>query len=300
MTKSDCQVLDLFCGPGGLGTGFEQYFDVVEAVDINPDACETYSLNHAQTCVRNLDIREMSFSRNDYGGVIVRGLVGGSPCQDFTELNARRNPDSARANLVYEMARAIREIRPDFALIENVARIPLRHKQALEREIAGMGYNMVQRTIRACDYGSVQIRRRWILTACRTKHIFPDPHPPQRVARDILTGEESEIEARPKTLQAIQDLPAGRWVALPGQSYKVYFVVDPEALLPAIVNPTKLRYVRPDRTGYLSLSELYRAQGFPAGYKFAGCLSSIGQQLADAVPVELAAAFAGAFYEHYA
>ena len=67
------------------------------------------------------------------------------------------------------------------------------------------------------------------------------------------------------------------------------------ALLPAVINPTKLRYVRPDRQGYLSMNELYRASGFPKEYKFFGTLTSRGQQLANAVPVELGRAFARAF-----
>ena len=76
----------------------------------------------------------------------------------------------------------------------------------------------------------------------------------------------------------------------------MYYVIDPEKPLPAVVNPSKLRYVRPDRTGYLSMAELYHASGFPRNYKFFGNLTSRGQQLADAVPVEMAGAFARAFH----
>jgi len=49
------------------------------------------------------------------------------------------------------------------------------------------------------------------------------------------------------------------------------------------------------RIGYLNQKELNRAQGFPEDYKFFGNKSSWGQQLANAVPVELGEAFAKAF-----
>jgi len=287
------QVLDLFSGPGGLGTGFSRYFPVVNAIDWNRDCCKTYHHNHREARVNCKDVRDVTYVRRDFEGILI--VIGGPPCQSFTILNKGRNPRDNRANLLFEMFRAFKEIRPEFGLIENVATVPGRTKLRIKKMIEQLGYNVVSRVVRAADYGSVQIRRRWMLTACLKGHVFPKRQPARRKAREILTSEQSEISAKPETIEKIQNLPVGRWVALPGQRYKAYFIIDPDALLPAIVNPTKLRYVKPDRSGYLSITELKKAQGFPATYRFFGTLSSVGQQLANAVPVELAEAFARSF-----
>jgi site-specific DNA-cytosine methylase len=287
-------VLDCFHGPGALGTAFEQYFDVPEAIDNNRDASETYQYNHPYTRVHCRDIRDLDFGRHDFEGIM--GVVGGPPCQGHSVLNLKRGTSDARNDLMYEMLRAIMTIQPRFCLIENVASIPFEWKRRAIDMLREHGYKVVSKTIFAADYGSVQLRRRWILTGCLDRAVFPEMHLKHRVAGEILTGQLSEITATPEILAAIQALPTGKWVALPGQQFKVYYVIDPLKPLPAVVNPTKLRYVRPDRQGYLSMEELYRAQGFPPGYKFFGTLTSRGQQLANAVPVELAAVFAKAFY----
>jgi site-specific DNA-cytosine methylase len=96
--------------------------------------------------------------------------------------------------------------------------------------------------------------------------------------------------------QQLTKLPSGKWVALPGKHWKEYFIVDPAKPLPAIVNVLKNRIVRPDRTGYVSLREIALAQGFAEYYEIVGVLTSQAQQLANAVPVELATTFAKEFF----
>ena len=98
-------VIDLFSGAGGLGTGFSRYFDVSTAIDWNKDCCLTYQFNHKDTEVQCRDVRDVSFTKKDYEGII--GVIGGPPCQDYSILNKKRNPDSKRANLLLEMIRAI-------------------------------------------------------------------------------------------------------------------------------------------------------------------------------------------------
>lgn len=288
------RVVDLFSGPGGLTTGFESFFNVEAAVDHSLDACATYKWNHNDTRVYCQKVENMTFGKHDFDGVM--GVIGGPPCQSHSELNQKKRPDDPRTLLMIVMVEAIADIRPQFCLIENVARIPPFWKRFAENYLAERGYKVVSRVIRAWDYGSVQLRRRWILTGCLDHAVFPEPREGHRVAQEILTGAPSEFKPRPETLVAIQKIPAGKWVAIPGQTFKVYYVIDPAKPLPAVVNPSKLRYVRPDRTGYLSMAELYHAAGFPQRYKFFGNLTSRGQQLADAVPVEMAEAFAQAFH----
>lgn len=289
-------VLDLYAGPGGLGEGFSSYFPISDAVDWNPDACSTYKSNHQETRVHCQDVREYIAGTipKDYEGIT--GFIGGPPCQEFTPLNQKPNVLNERAMQLFVMVGSILHVKPRFALIENVSRIPKAYKDRAVKELREGGYHVIARTCNANEFGSVQVRRRWILTACKERPVFPEPSRGKRVAREILNpASRGEITPRPDILADIKEMPSGKWVARPGQSFKVYFVIDPDKPMPAVVNPTKLRYVKPDRTGYLSFAELQAAQGFPRGYTFAGNRESIGQQLANAVPVELARVFALAF-----
>lgn len=286
-------VLDLFSGPGGLGTGFSKYFDVETAIDWNEDACKTYKSNHSKTQVLPKDITKLDFSKQDYQGII--GVIGGPPCQPYSRLNGRKKEEDERKDLLFEMSRVANQIKPDFVLIENVTRVPKSDKLRLVKELQQFGYKVVSQIVKAHDYGSVQIRKRWMVVANREKHIFPEPSYRNRIAKEILTNEKSSTKIKPENLKLFKYLKKGKWDSLRGKSdYAGYYVVDPDEPLAAIVNPTKLRYIKPDRSGYLSWNELYRAQGFPEGYQFHGLEKSKGQQLANAVPVELAQSFAAA------
>ncbi len=245
---SDQAFVDLYCGPGGFGTGVEDYFTNAAAVDSEADPCATYRINHRKTRVYQMKVG--NFLRGcipkDFEGVTINaeGVIGGPPCQGFSDLNknasAEQQSFSERVRQLRVMANGIRILKPMWAVIENVASVPRAMKIRTVAALKHLGYKVVSKTIYCGDYGSVQIRRRWIIIAHRHHHVFPAPAPVTRRAADILDPSPgpSEIGARPGTLAAIQHLPPGRWVALPGQRFKVYYVIEPGKLLPAVVNPT--------------------------------------------------------------
>lgn len=303
--KSLLQVIDMYAGPGGLGTGFERHFEVSDAVDWSRDACITYKTNHPSTKVRCMSASAFLHDaiRGDVDGLLLcpdhEGIIGGPPCQDFSMLNQKRDAKSKRADQLGVLIGAIARIKPMFAMIENVRSVPAPIKSAAEKRLRQAGYFVSARVVNAWDYGSVQLRPRWILTACKTRTVYPEPIPAakRRFAAEILTGERSEITPTPEVLEAIQTIPEGKWTNLPGRSFRAYHVLRTDRPFPCVANPTKLRYIRPDRGGYLSFSELQRAQGFSREYRFFGTSTSRGQQLANAVPVELAERFAAAFVD---
>lgn len=299
--RKDENILDLYCGMGGMGTGFSKYFAVTDAVDLWHDACQTYQLNHDDVTVREKSVNDFISDciKKDFEGLLYNGIVGGPPCQEFSVLNQTPNLNSPRANQLFVFLDAVETIQPEFALIENVASIPKILKDQAISRMKKLGYCVVSNVILAHDFGSVQKRRRWILTACKKHHIFPKPLSIKRTAKEILRGYESYMKMSPEIQAQLQDLPTGKWVALPNKHWKEYFIVDPDQPLPAIVNVLKNRIVRPDRTGYVSLKEICLAQGFYEDYQMFGGLTSQAQQLANAVPVELASEFAKAFYKSY-
>lgn len=96
-------VLSLFPGIDLLGRGFEQLgFCVVRGPDLLWDA----------------SIEESHFPPGKFDGVI-----GGPPCQNYSDANRRRNPAEGD-RLVGHFLRAIAESQPNWFLMENVRNVP--------------------------------------------------------------------------------------------------------------------------------------------------------------------------------
>lgn len=291
----DDTIIDLFSGAGIMAYGFHTTFPIIQAIDWKEVCCRSYKMNFPDTQVSVRDILDMFFVKQDFQGVI--GIIGGPPCQDFSMLNTKRDSKSERANLLYEFVRVVDEIKPTFFLLENVARVPREMKSKITRQFRSLGYNVISKVINASDYGSVQIRRRWITTGCMTKHVFPSRANRVRKAKEILDSEtESEFSMTEETLESIQKIrEIGKWVALPNQRYKAYCVIDPDRPVPAVANPTKLRYIRPDRESLLSLRELKRCFDIPDSFCIEGTLSEKSQQIANGFPASVAHRFSLAF-----
>ena len=121
------KVLDLFAGAGGLSYGFLQTgrFNVVAAAEINKNARDTYRKNIADDIpgfvfIDNVIGCNFSQLSDKLGGVDV--VIGGPPCQGFSNANRQKNHLISMNNgLVKEYFRAIKEIRPRAFVMENVS-----------------------------------------------------------------------------------------------------------------------------------------------------------------------------------
>ncbi len=98
-------VVSLFCGCGGLDLGFaQQDFASVLALDVNPSAVKTYNANHGEGIAQVADL-----SKVDGKDIIAlleerkagtpKGVIGGSPCQTFSESNRYAKDDDIRHTL---------------------------------------------------------------------------------------------------------------------------------------------------------------------------------------------------------
>lgn len=114
--------IDLFAGAGGLSKGFEQTgrFKVVLAAENNRNAAATYRKNHPNTEIRD-DVRSIDYIeiRRKYGKVDL--VIGGPPCQGFSNANRQKAVISANNGLVKEFVRAVRELKPAMFVMENVS-----------------------------------------------------------------------------------------------------------------------------------------------------------------------------------
>jgi DNA (cytosine-5)-methyltransferase 1 len=132
--RSKYKLIDLFAGAGGLSNGFEQTgrFEVVGAVEINNAAVQTYVKNHNEnediiikpknhsiSDIVNINFTEFLNNKGISGSETI--VIGGPPCQGFSNANRQKNYlISGNNQLVKEYARAIEEIKPIAFLMENV------------------------------------------------------------------------------------------------------------------------------------------------------------------------------------
>ena len=155
-------VLSLFSGCGGLDLGFERAgFDIPVANEYDPTIWATFIANHPKTKLIQGDIRDIS--ENDFPDEI-DGIIGGPPCQSWSEAGSLRGINDARGKLFYEYIRILKSKQPKFFLAENVSgMLANRHSEAVKNIIETFkecGYNVSITLVNAKDYGVAQERKR--------------------------------------------------------------------------------------------------------------------------------------------
>lgn len=93
------KVISLFSGCGGLDLGFEKAgFEVPIANEFDPTIFETFKANHPKTRLIEGDIRNIS---EDDFPVDVDGIIGGPPCQSWSEAGSLRGIEDQRGQLFF-------------------------------------------------------------------------------------------------------------------------------------------------------------------------------------------------------
>lgn len=161
-------VIDLFCGAGGLSAGFDQEgYNVVGGVDFEGAFSETFEHNHDAAFVE-ADLSEVTgagvLDQLGYDAGDIDGIIGGPPCQGFSLAGAKTNPADERNFLVTNFIRSVYEIDPDWFVMENVPRITtMEDGKVLEyilSQFDKIGYNTEWSVLNAADYGVPQNRKR--------------------------------------------------------------------------------------------------------------------------------------------
>ena len=117
-------LVDFFCGAGGLSLGFlQEGFNVKLANDIEDVCIQTYKYNHPELPTNRLiqgDIKEIVDNIENYIDQPIDIVVGGPPCQGFSEANRQRVIDDPRNKLYKYFVQAVEKIAPKFVVMENV------------------------------------------------------------------------------------------------------------------------------------------------------------------------------------
>lgn len=200
-------IVDLFCGAGGLSKGFEWAgFNVIAANDNYKEACETYHYNHPRTSLIEGDITKAEIKRalyNSIGDKKVHIVVGGPPCQGFSYAG-KRFIDDPRNFLFREFVAVVAKLKPTIFLMENVEGILTSNDgktfKSIKESFESLGYRLAGRKIHAVEYGVPQKRKRIVLIGTKKgdpENLFPEP----------ITKEEKRFIS---VKEAIGDLTAAR------------------------------------------------------------------------------------------
>lgn len=157
-------VLDLFSGIGGFSLGLERAgMRTVAFCEIEP-YCRRVLRKHWPTVPIFEDVRTITSKRLVKEGVHVDAICGGFPCQDISNAGRQKGIDGERSGLWREYARIIREIRPRFAIVENVAALRTRGLDRVLGDLAAIGYDAEWHCVPASYVGAVHQRDRiWIV-----------------------------------------------------------------------------------------------------------------------------------------
>jgi len=173
-------IISLFSGCGGLDLGFRQAgFNVLWANEYDKSIWDTYEFNHGDTQLDKRDIRNIK--SEEIPNCV--GIIGGPPCQSWSEAGAQRGIDDSRGQLFYDYIRIVQDKQPLFFLAENVSGIlAAKHKQAFDNIISQfqeIGYQISYKLLNAKDFEVPQDRQRVIIVGYSKKmgKVFKFPQP---------------------------------------------------------------------------------------------------------------------------
>ena len=312
------KVISLFSGAGGLDLGFESAgFDIVFANEYDKTIWETYRANFPTTFLETSSITAIKESNLPKKA---DGLIGGPPCQSWSEAGAHRGIEDERGQLFFEYIRILKHVKPKFFLAENVSGILSKpHRSAFEnivKKFSRIGYSVNYKLVNAADYGVPQDRERVIVVGIRKDldrtFEFLTPSCSKRTLYDAIGG-MSNPKPNSVLSSAIKSVPLFNHEYLESgfssmfmsrnrvrlwnqQSFTILASARNVPLHPSAPKMEKIsadvfRFVPGKEGSYrrLSVLECARIQTFPDSHRFLyGRIIDGYKMIGNAVPVELA------------
>ena len=314
------KVLSLFSGCGGLDLGFEQAgFEIPAANEFDSTIWKTYRFNHPHTKLLTEDIRKIS---NDEFPSDVDGIIGGPPCQSWSEAGAQRGINDPRGKLFFDYIRILESIKPKFFLAENVSgMLARRNSEAVAKFIESfenLGYRVTMNLINARDYGIPQDRKRVFFIGFRRdleiEFKLPSIHEKIATLRDSIWDLQfNAIETLPNNRHNPESVNSnefftGSFSSIFMSRNRVRSWDEPAFTIQASgrqcqLHPSapKMIFAAKDRFRFaegflyrrLSIREIARLQTFPDEFKFFyENANDAYKMIGNAVPIQLAEEFA--------
>ena len=311
--------IEVCAGAGGLSKGFiDSGFHPILLNDVDKYCIETLKINHPNTNIFKGSMTDINLEK--YKKLNVDVLMGGVPCQSFSQAGKREGITDDRGKLIIHFIKMVDVINPKIFLIENVQGLVTHNKgETLKYIIEKINklnrYNINYKVLNANDYSVPQNRKRLIIVGVRNNlnksFNFPEPHPYKPVLRDvILNCPESPGATYKKDKCDIMKLvpQGGCWINIPVDMQKQYMgksynsgggrrgilkrldMSKPSLTLLTTPSQKQTERCHPTQTRPLQTLEYARIQTFPDNYKFAGSVNQVYKQIGNAVPVNLSKA----------
>jgi len=208
------KVLDLFSGIGGFSLGLERTggFETVAFCEIEKFPQKVLAKHWPNVPIYE-DVRNVTAEQLRSDGIFPSVITGGFPCQDISVAgNQKGIGEGTRSGLWSECARLVGEIRPDYAIFENVTALLSgdsgRWFQRVLFDLSEVGYDAEWHCIPACFAGAWSERSRvWILA-------YPSKKLPQRSAIQPVFRQSSlsvELLGRFEEWPGRSSLPSARF-----------------------------------------------------------------------------------------
>ena len=319
-------VISLFSGCGGLDLGFEKAgFAIPVANEFDKTIWETFKVNHPKTHLIEGDIRKIK--KDDISQIFsgeVDGIIGGPPCQSWSEAGSLRGIEDARGQLFFDYIRILKEFQPKFFLAENVSgMLADRHSDAVKnilKMFEDAGYDVSLTLVNAKDYGVAEERKRVFYIGFRKDlnidFIFPkgstEDDSKKITLRDIIWDLRDTAVPAGKNNKHNPDainnneyftgsfspifMSRNRVKSWDEQAFTVQASgrqcqLHPQAPKMIKVATNDCRFVEEKRHLYrrMTIREVARVQGFPDDFKFIyDNTNNAYKMIGNAVPVNLA------------
>lgn len=259
MPKQNNKIIDLFAGVGGLSLGAARAgFDVVAAVELDPRAAGQHAVNFPNSRHLIEDVSTLTGERLvQLAGVDfsdVTGLIGGPPCQGFSEIGLQRHGDP-RNELLVHFFRLVAEIRPAFFLAENVPGVVQdRNKAILDSALSLVPDDyavLPPMTVKASDYGAPTVRTR----------VFFVGYDPDRLQPVDVAAFAPKLVQDVRVSRALTGLPRIRsdWQS-EAQSWRAVGALSDDGYEQCIANHI------PHGVGNLEALVAYKSRGLVSGF----------------------------------
>lgn len=291
-------VIDLFCGCGGLSLGFQNAgYNIVAAFDYWDVALNIYQKNF-QHPVYKRDLSDLT-DLSDFEVLHPDIIIGGPPCQDYSTAG-HRDETRGRAVLTISYAKIVEHIRPKYFLMENVAVI---EKSKTLKVVNGIfknaGYGLTQLTLDASKCGVPQIRKRYITFGVLGGN-----------DGDAMDNFTRHLSKKSMTMREYfgDSLGFEYYFRVP-TSYKrrgIYSIDEPSMTIRGVDRPVPKGYkghpadpvpITPDIRS-LTPKERSWIQTFPKNFIWEGSKTNLNQAIGNAVPVKLGEHIANSIKEY--
>ena len=168
--------IDLFAGIGGIRIPFQELGGkCVFSSEWDKFSQKTYYVNFGE--IPSGDITEIPSDEIPDFDI----LLGGFPCQPFSQAGLHKGFSDTRGTLFFEIERILKDKRPKAFLLENVKQLKSHDKgrtfAVIDRHLKDLNYSVTAAILRASDYSVPQIRERiYIVGFDKTYYKFPDDY----------------------------------------------------------------------------------------------------------------------------